>query len=94
MATCSAVNFNVLKKFYPALSTKKGGSCEKASYSTLRATVHLRIRELNWPFILFQSVEFSESHCVLDTVLKLKNAEGLEPSVGLKEAIISADDYK
>lgn len=92
MKTCSAEELNsVLCKFYPALRSKKGELYKKSSYLAARAAIHRRVRELERPFNVFSSQEFSRSHGVLNATLKKKKAEGDEPLVQHKDAITEED---
>ena len=92
LSTCSAQELNdVLCKFYPGLRTKKGELYKKSSYFAARAAVHRKVQELGRPFNLFKSVEFSQSHRVLDATLKVKKLDGEELSVRHKASLTQED---
>ena len=92
LSTCSAQELNdVLCKFYPGLRTKKGELYKKSSYFAARAAVHRKVQELGRPFNLFKSVEFLQSHRVLDATLKVKKLDGEEPSVRHKASLTQED---
>ena len=94
LSTCSPKDLNaLLSRFYVGLRTQKGEYYKKSSYMAARAALSrylvtvLNREECN----LYQCAAFKQSNVVLDGVLKMKKADGHEPSAEHKTAICDED---
>lgn len=94
LSTCSPKDLNaLLSRFYVGLRTQKGEYYKKSSYMAARAALSrylvtvLNREECN----LYRCAAFKQSNVVLDGVLKMKKADGHEPSAEHKTAICDED---